>query len=112
MTVNPHIKEAIGIYRRNGQDFQAVLSWHLLHGVVMITPEFICLAHYCREDNLVKPLPLPVANAVFVTYFAGDMRGLKAVSPDGIEFISFERGFRNERGRKVYSMEKFKHLIQ
>ncbi len=111
MTVNRHITEAIDLYRRNGQDFQEVITWHLLHGVVMLTPEFICLGHYCREGDLTKPLPLTVADTTFVTYFAGDMRGLKAVAPEGIGFISFERGFRNERGRKIYSMEKFKHLI-
>lgn len=111
MTVNAHITEAIDIYRRNGRDFHEVMSWHLLHGVVMITPEFLCLGHYCRAETLSKALPLPVSDTTFVTYFAGDMRGLKAVAPEGIDFIAFERGFKNLRGLKVYSMEKFKHLL-
>lgn len=111
MTVNPHITAAIAFYARTEQDFHAIVTWHLLHGVVMITPEFLCLGHYCRHDNLGLPLPIAEANTAFVTYFAGDMRGLKAIAGHGLEHIAFERGFRNERGRKIYSMEKFKHLI-
>ena len=111
MTVNPLITAGIKTYHENGQDFQDVVSWHLLHGVVHITPEFVCFGHYCRHDNLGLPLPLADSDTAFVTYFAGDMRGLRTIAGHGLEFIAFERGFQNERGRKVYSMAKFKHLI-
>jgi hypothetical protein len=111
MTVNPHIEKAVADYQSRGLDFHDVMSWHLLHGIVMITPEFLCIGYYCRQESAANPQPLADSDMVFVAYFAGDMRAQKAVAPEGIDFIMFERGFKNARGMQVYQMDKFKQLI-
>jgi hypothetical protein len=111
MTTNPHISEAIRTYQEIGRDFHEIMTWHLLHGIVMISPEFMCLGYYCQQESAANPQPLAESDTVFVTYFAGDMSAQKAIAPEGIDLIMFERNFKNVRGMQVYRMEKFKQLI-
>jgi hypothetical protein len=106
-----HIEQAIEAFESLGENFNDVLKWHLALGVVMSTPEFLCLGYYCRDWDISTPLPLKEANCGFVTWFSGSMAGLKAVAGDGLDWIAFKRGFKNARPDQVYDISKFKQLI-
>lgn len=110
MIESPHLQTAIAAYQSIGREFHDVLVWHLLHGLVLAFPAFLCLAHFCRRDDLATPLPHEQADTVFVTFMTGDMRALRAACPAGLDFIAFERGFQTDRPAKVYPMAKFQQL--
>lgn len=109
--VNIHVATAIKAYEETGSSFHDILSWHLLHGVVMITPEFLCLGYYCQKSEIGKPLPLGEADTGFVSYMTGDMAGLKFVTSENLSNIAFERGFRHAKPAKVYPIARFLNLI-
>ena len=111
MEVNPHIAKAIHDYKESGKDFHEVMSWHLLHGIVMTSPEFLCVGYFCDKSDLSSPLCLSESDTGFVSYMTGDMAGLKGVTPDGMTYIAFERGFRNCKPAKTYPIKKFLQLI-
>lgn len=111
MTVNPHIKTAIEIYAAKGIDFHEIVTWHLLHGFVLSSPEFLCVGHYCQGCDITLALSLAESNMAFITFMAGSMSELKAFSPNGLKFIAFERFFKNNREIKAYEIGKFLTLI-
>lgn len=111
MELNPHIQIGIDAFHDLGENFHEVMLWHLSHGVVMASPEFLCFGYYCRSDDLGTPCPKGAADTGFVTFMSGDMSALKAVAPEGIKFIAFKRAWKNRRPDQIYDIEKFKKLI-
>jgi len=111
MTLNPYIEKAVEAFEKLGEDFHNVMLWHISHGIVLISPEFLAIGYYCGQDDLGHPLPVEQADTVFVTFMAGDMTALKRVSPERIKYIAFKRGLKNAKDDKIYDIEKFKQLI-
>jgi len=56
MESNPHISRAIYDYRQIGKDFHEVMLWHLLHGLLMVTPDFLCIGYHCRDSDFATPV--------------------------------------------------------
>jgi hypothetical protein len=111
MQVNPHIKNAIQLHAKNGRDFHDVLTWHLLHGVVYSSPEFLCLGYYCMKDNLRVPRRKCGSDCGFVTFMSGSMAALRRFVADDVQNIAFERGFKNMRPARAYSLAKIESLL-
>lgn len=111
MELNPHITTGISAFQHLGENFHEVMLWHLSHGVVMASPEFLCLGYYCQHDDLGTPCKLSESDTGFVTFMSGSMAALKGVVPDGMKYIAFKRAFKNTKPDKVYDLEKFKQLI-
>lgn len=111
MIVNPHIATAVEAFERLGENFHNAMLWHIAHGIVLVSPEFLSVGYYCGKDDLGSPLPVEEADTVFVTFMTGSMTALKRVCPETIKFIAFKRGLKNDKGDQVYPIEKFKQLI-
>lgn len=110
MIQSPHITTAIRTYERQGEDFHDVMTWHLVHGLVMACMEFLCVGYFCRKDNIKTPVPKHGADTVFVSFMAGSMPDLKSMAPN-IEHIAFKRGFKNTNPVRIYRMDRLKQLI-
>jgi len=111
MEINEHLRTAIRMHHGIGKDFHDVLSWHLLHGVVLLNPDFMCLGYYCRKDDLSTPVAEQQADTGFVTFMTGSMKALKDFAKPGMRHIAFMRGFKNSKAPKVYDIDRFKTLI-
>ena len=87
--MNQHLEHAIRIYDNRGEQFANLLSWHSLHGVVVIDADCVFLAYWCDHTDLMQPVSRGDASTVFVSYFSGDWRGLGRYAD--VEFIAYER---------------------
>lgn len=111
MTLNPYIQTAFESFEKLGESFHHVMLWHISHGLVLVSPEFLAIGYYCAKSDTGTPVQVAEADTVFVTFMAGDMNALKRVSPGGIQYICFKRGMKNHKGDQIYDIEKFKTLI-
>lgn len=111
MMTNPHIATAVDAFERLGENFHNAVLWHIMHGVVLISPEFLSVGYYCRRDEIGEPAHVDDADTIFVTFMTGSMSALKRVCPETIRFIAFKRGLKNGKGDQIYEIEKFKQLI-
>lgn len=95
MTLNPYIETAVTAFEEIGENFHNVMLWHVAHGIVLISPEFLTIGYYCGNDDTDHPLPVGDANTFFVTFTAGSVAALKRVTPENVRFVAFERGLKN-----------------
>lgn len=98
------------MYEKAGEAFHDVLSWHLLHGLVLVMPAFLWLGYFCQRGDLSLPMPRELSDTIFITFMTGDMRAALESRPLGIDFLAFERIFKNSRFAKVYPIDKFQKI--
>lgn len=112
MRVNPHIERAIEQHRADGMEFHDLVSWHMLHGIVMVTPSFLLLGYYCRHDAPHLAKGIGESDCGYVTYMTGDPVAAAKMCGYGIDFIAFRRGFKNFKPSQVYPMDRVAKLLK
>ena len=114
MEINEHLKIAIRMHEDVEINFHDLMSWHLLHGVVIATADFLCLGYFCKKDALETPLPEDQADTGLIAYMGGNMKKLINLElfpwRPGIKHIAFSR-IKNDKPLTIYSMDRLKKLI-
>jgi len=105
--MNPHLATAIGIYEKQGADFQKLLTWHLCHGVVICNPLVFALCHHADSKDLSGAVEFHHGDTLFVTFCAGDMRSGLAPFVPHYRFIAFQRQFKNSPRIRLLEMGDF-----
>ena len=112
MRINKHIQTAIDQHRDDGMDFHDLVTWHMLHGVAMFHPDFVLLGYYCRHDEPHLVRNKKESDCGFITYIAGDPLAVFKLAGQGIDFISFRRGFKNFKPSQTYPLKRFAKLLE
>lgn len=112
MMVNPHLEKAIQLYGKNGKSFHEVLSWHLIHGFVMIDTDWLCMGYYCNKEDIHKPMKIEESDTGFVSFLSGCLERPKTLVRFGISNVAFMRWFKNQRPVSIYPLERFEKLIK
>lgn len=107
---NEHIKTAIGLYATPHKSFHSVLSWHVLHGLVVVDSDHFFLGYFCRRDDVARPRLRCEADTLFVSYFGGNLR--RAIPPTDMPWIAWQRSFKGIDYVRTWSADRFNKHIQ
>lgn len=107
--MNPHLYDAIRLHE-NHRAFTDLLAWHTAHGVVVVDPDCVLLAYWCRVGDLGFCVPRVEANTLFVSYYGGDLRKLWDLYGDA-EHIAFDRRFRGIGHTVIFESRDLKRRI-
>lgn len=102
--MNPHLHAAIEQYETKGYDFQKILSWHLVHGMVFCTPDLFALGYHADSKLDFQPVEYPHSDTLFVVWCSGDMRAALHPFVDRYERIAWQRSFKNSPRVRCYRM--------
>ena len=102
--MNQHLAKAIEIY---GKDLQQLLAWHLCHGIVVSSHEYLAFGFYSDTEQPEQAVEPHHANTLFVTFSTGDMRKALEQFIDRFDYIAFQRSFKGDNCIRVYNIQKF-----
>lgn len=101
------IHSVLSIYKENLVDFNYEIEYHLLNGIVFSDDKTFMFAIPCDSDTPEIPVPIDIANCIFISMLAGDMKHAIEVSQDRFDFIAFKRQFQNSNYTRFYSYSQF-----
>lgn len=102
--MNQHLAKAIEIY---GEDLQQLLAWHLCHGIVVSSHEYLAFGFYSDIEQPEQAVEPHHADTLFVTFSTGNMQKALQQFIDRFDYIAFQRSFKGDNRIGVYDIQKF-----
>lgn len=90
--------------------FDEVLAWYMLHGYLYIGPDAVILAQVHSKSSLLNEQKgLDKNDAWYIQYATGNIKRFFEVCPFPLEWVVFERRFKE--GRRAYKFDKLKQRL-
>jgi hypothetical protein len=92
--LNPYLQKANDDYTQAGVDFQGLLSWHLMHGVVVCNSTGFGIGFHADSESAFKAVEYAHSDTLFAVYFAGDFLSACHALAGLYEYIAWQRSFK------------------
>jgi hypothetical protein len=110
--VNQHLAKAIDDYSNHNADFTQLLDWHLCHGFVLCRPECFAIGFFTNSSDPTVPIQKNHANALFVTYCAGEMQFVLQQFDGQFDCVVFQRQFKSSPSVRIWDYQKTLNRIK
>jgi hypothetical protein len=111
MHVNRPITDAISKFQSIGEDFHECFLWHVVHGFVVASPDCLFLGYYYTGSDWQRPRPRGEANAAFVSYHGGSLRGISPLITRDLRVLAFKRAFKGDDTVRFHDAQRMRRLI-